>query len=118
MQMLTVRNDSRGMTLGAEIELADGPWSRLKGLLGRRGLDAGQGMLLTRCKGVHMWGMKFAIDVVFLDTRGTVVAAYPGLAPGERTPIHRGACFALELPAGTLKATGTATGDVLDWEAA
>jgi len=117
MKTITVRNVARDHTLGSRVELADGPWSRLKGLLGRRGLESGEGMLLTRCKGVHMWGMKFSIDVAFLDVRGMVVAVYPNLSPGKRTPMHRTACFALELPEGTLAATGTETGDVLDWEA-
>ena len=116
MKTITVRNVARDQTLGSKIELADGPWSRLKGLLGRRGLDHDEGMLLTRCKGVHMWGMKFAIDVAFLDVRGAVVALYPRLSPGKRTPMHRTACFALELPVGTLESSGTEMGDVLDWE--
>lgn len=60
-----------------------------------------------------MLGMRFPIDVAFLDRRGGVVASYHALAPGRRTRWHRAAADALELPAGTLAATGTVEGDTI-----
>lgn len=97
--------------LGDRIVIADRWWSRLKGLMGRSSLAPGEGLLLRPCRAVHMMGMRFPLDIAFLDTRGTVVATYPNLRPGARTGWHRQADGALELPAGTLAASGTREGD-------
>jgi uncharacterized membrane protein (UPF0127 family) len=105
----------RGPVLGDRIAVADSWWSRFRGLLGRRGLEPGEGLLLERCRAVHMLGMRFALDVAFLDRDGTVVAAYANLRPGARTGWHRGAASALELPAGTLAGSGTREGDEIVW---
>lgn len=103
--------NQRGLLLGDRISIADRWWPRLKGLLGRPGLAPGEGMLLRPCRAVHMMGMRFPLDIAFLDQEGTVVAAYPNLRPGARTRWHRRADGALELPAGTLAASGTREGD-------
>ena len=101
----------RGLLLGDRIAVADRWWPRFRGLLGRPGLAPGEGLLLEPCRAVHMLGMRFPLDVAFLDGDGTVVAAYPNLSPGARTGWHRRATRALELPAGTLAASGTREGD-------
>jgi uncharacterized membrane protein (UPF0127 family) len=104
-------NSTRGTVLGTRVGLADRWWLRLRGLLGRSGLGPGEGLILKPCRAVHMMGMSFALDVAFLDARGTVVANYHELRPGARTRWHGGASHALELPAGTLAASGTLEGD-------
>jgi uncharacterized membrane protein (UPF0127 family) len=71
--------------------------------------------MLTPCRSVHMFGMRYPIDVAFLDRHGVVVATYSGLPPGAGTPWHRRARHALELPDGALAATGTSVGDRLSW---
>ena len=112
MKTLQVVNQTRGRELGGRVWLADRWWPRLRGLIGRR-LESGQGLVLAPCKGVHMYGMKQALDVAFVNRSGAVVAIYPELAPGRRTPFHKPACKAIELPPGTLAETGTQVGDVL-----
>lgn len=62
-----------------------------------------------------MYGMRFPLDIAFLDAEGAVVATYHSLSPGSRTRWHRDAVHALELPARTLEDSGTVTGDVLAW---
>ncbi len=113
MRTVEARNAVRGTVLGGRVQVADRWWLRLRGLLGRTGLAEGEGLLIEPCQAVHMSGMKFPIDVAFLARDGAVVALYPGLAPGARTSWHRGARRALELPAGTIAATGTREGDVI-----
>ena len=115
MGPLTVVNEDRDTLLGERVVVADRFLPRLRGLLGRSELGGGEGLLLTRCHGVHTYGMKFALDVAFLDRRGCIVALYPGLEPGGRTRVHPRAWFALELPEGTLEETGTRCGDRLSW---
>jgi uncharacterized membrane protein (UPF0127 family) len=65
-----------------------------------------------------MYGMKFPLDVAFLDEHGRVIALYAPLSPGSRSRWHRQASHALELRAGTLAESATLMGDVLFWTAA
>ena len=118
MRLVRVVNTRDERELGARIGLADGWLARLRGMLARPAPGPGEGLLLTPCSSVHMYGMRFPLDVAFLDGRGTVVAIYPSLAPGSRTRWHRNAAHALELSAGALVKSGTSIGDVLVWSAA
>jgi uncharacterized membrane protein (UPF0127 family) len=118
MRLVRVVNTRDGRELGPRIQLADRWLARLRGMLARPAPCPGEGLLLTPCSSVHMYGMRFPLDVAFLDRRGAVVAIYPSLAPGSRTRWHRDAAQALELPAGTLVESGTSLGDVLVWSAA
>jgi uncharacterized membrane protein (UPF0127 family) len=95
--------------------VADRTWSRLRGLLGRPPLEEGEGLLIVPSRGVHMYGMKYALDVLLIDRERRVVATYPELEPGKRTPLLRQARYALELPAGTIEESGTMEGDALRW---
>lgn len=110
-----VVNKTRDSVLGARVEIADRWWTRLRGFLRRPPPAQGEGLLLSPCRGVHMWGVKFPLDVIFVDRHGRVVAIYGELQPGKRTSYHFGAEHALEVPAGTIAATGTQVGDLLAW---
>ena len=114
MKRVAVRNISRAdIDLGSRIVLANTVWTRLKGLLGSPPLQPGEGMLLAPCQAVHMYGMKQALDVAFLDGEGQVIALHHDLRPGQRSKYHGKARQALELPVGTLSDTGTRVGDRL-----
>jgi uncharacterized protein len=115
MRWVRAMNVARSRTLGDRVGVADRWWLRLRGLSGKSNFPSGEGLLLSPCRAVHMIGMKFPIDVVFLDSANRVVATYERLAPGRRTQWHRAARTALELPAGTLAATGTMTGDLIEY---
>lgn len=99
------------------VGVADRFWLRARGLLGRSPLEGGEGLLIGPCRAVHTMGMRYPIDVAFLDQGGTVVATYQKLEPNRRTGYHGEAAWALELPAGTLDETATITGHRLKWEA-
>ena len=102
-----------GASLGNRVRVADSWWTRFRGLLGTAPLAAGEGLLIEPCRGVHMFGMRYPIDVAFLDRAGKVVGICHRLAPGARSPFIRAARSALELPAGTLNAAGITEGDML-----
>lgn len=110
-----VRNRSRGTRVARSAGLADTWWSRLRGLLLRKPLAAGEGLVLTPCRGVHTYGMRTPIDAVVVDGSGRVVAVYRDLSPWRRTHYHREARHVVELPAGTAESTETRIGDVLEW---
>ena len=107
-----LHNLDRGALLADRVEVADRWWSRARGLLGRK-LRDGDGLLIRPCRAVHMLGMTYPIDVLFLDADHRVVAMYPGLRPARVTGYHQGAAMALELPAGVVERTGTRVGDRL-----
>lgn len=71
---------------------------RLVGLAWRRRSQAGPGLLIPRCSSIHTFGMRFALDVYFLDSGGKVMAARRGVPP-RRLLWLRGAAAVLEVPA-------------------
>src|SRR6185437_13252069 len=81
MENVTIRNKTRNTCLGTRIFIADTFLSRLVGLLGHRRLEPGTGLLIQPSSGVHMFGMRFAIDVVALDRQNRVYAVWPNLRP-------------------------------------
>ena len=80
--------------------LADTPWTRLRGLLGRRGLGAQEGLLLRPVNAIHTLFMRFPIDVVFLDRDYEIVKIVGAVRPWRFAAARR-AKVVLELPAGT-----------------
>jgi uncharacterized protein len=81
------------------------------GLLGRAGLEPGEGMWINPCNGIHMWGMRFTLDAVFLDRRLRVVRLVPDLRPWRMVPLVLMAHSVLELPAGTCRRIELGVGD-------
>ena len=113
------RNETRGTTLAETVETAGSIWARFMGLMGRKALPAGHALWLPGDNGIHMFFMRFPIDAVFVtkpsgDGSRTVVAAKRGLRPWTgMVPLVRGAAGVLELPAGSIDASGTIVGDAL-----
>ena len=110
---MRVRNLSRDADLADRASVADSFWRRFRGLLGRDGLEQGEGLVIVPCTSVHMLGMRFPLDVLHLDRSGRVLRALPDLQPGRFGPLVWGSHLAVELPAGTIAATGTASGDLV-----
>lgn len=115
-EILRARNTTRGTVVAERVEVAETSESRTRGLLGRDGLDAGTGLWIVPCEWVHMFGMRFAIDIVVLDAHDVVVGVQEGLKPGWISRPFWGAHSTLELPVGAVRASGTAKGDRIAWE--
>jgi uncharacterized protein len=94
-------------------ELADRPLGRMRGLLGRSGLPAGEGLLLTPAPGIHTAFMRFPIDALFLDRNLRVVDIVERLRPW-RVASERRARAVLELAAGECARRGIQVGDRLE----
>jgi uncharacterized membrane protein (UPF0127 family) len=99
-----------GAVICARCRVADRPWTRLRGLLGRSSLAADEGMLFRPAGSIHMFFMRFPIDAVFCDRDLVVLDVARGLRPW-RTAACRGAKVVVELPEGT--AAGVSAGDRL-----
>ena len=87
-----------GSTL--EVEIADSFFKRLRGLMFRRRLEEGRGLLLAPCDGVHMFFMRFSIDVIYLDKDFCIKKIVRDLMPWLGVSFCFGAWGALELPSG------------------
>ena len=66
---------------GIDAEVAESAFERMRGLIGRRGLESGKGMLITKCNCIHTLFMRFPIDATFLDRAGDVVRVVRGIRP-------------------------------------
>jgi uncharacterized protein len=121
-ERLRVSNLTRAAELASCAELADSFFARGRGLLGRSSLEAGGGLWIVPGNRIHMCGMRFAIDAVFLSRDHRVTAVHEGLAPQPRWALWRtygggkGAYSVLELPAGSVQRSATAAGDQLQIE--
>ncbi|MFN7954673.1 MAG: DUF192 domain-containing protein [bacterium] len=112
--VVQVRNLSKSVVIVHDLEVAHSLRARMRGLLGRDGLEAGCGLWIRPCTSIHTIGMRFAIDAAFVDAASRVVRVYRALPPWRVTRIVWGAVGVLELAAGTLAASDTAVGDQLD----
>ncbi|HKD33386.1 MAG TPA: DUF192 domain-containing protein [Gaiellaceae bacterium] len=108
---ITVERDQGEVVCGS-CALADRPWSRLRGLLGRHGLEPDEGLLLRPVGSIHTMFMRFAIDAVFVDRDYVVLKVVQDLRPWRFAGARR-AKAVLELPAGAAVRTPVAVGETL-----
>ena len=106
-------NVTKGTVVAERVVWATGAAKR-RGLLGTTHLDAGAGMYLVPCQWVHTFGMRYPIDVAFLNRDGRVLAVHHALRPNRLSRLVVRADGVLELAAGALRAASTAPGDVIE----
>jgi len=113
MKLITVTIPEKAVTIGSRIGLADTSLSRLFGLLGKRHLDPGCGILIRPSTSVHTFGMLFSIDVVALDRDLRVVSLWRRLPPFRLTAVSLKIHSMLELAPGQIDACRIDPGDRL-----
>jgi uncharacterized membrane protein (UPF0127 family) len=113
MGTLTLRRED-GRIVCERVAVADRAHRRMRGLMGRRQLSSGQGMVLRPAFAIHTHFMRFPIDVVFLDSDQVVIAIEKNLRPW-RTASCRGAREVVELAAGECDRRGLEVGDRVAW---
>jgi uncharacterized membrane protein (UPF0127 family) len=91
-------------------------WLRLRGLLGSKPLQQGEGLVLVGEKSIHTLFMSFPIDVVYADKQGQVIRIDPNMVPYRLGPFVTRSAYVLEMPVGTITSTATAVGDQLKLE--
>ena len=97
---LKLKLKAQGDVLTEAIHLADNPLTRMLGLMGKPGLEQGQGLLIKPCNSVHSCFMRFRFDAVFLDSEGKVLRVIEGMKPWRCSPFVKGAKQVLELAEG------------------
>ena len=110
---VTIRNLTRDSQVGSRVEVAGSNLKRSKGLLGRKGLNPGEGMWIIPCEAIHTFFMNFPIDLIYLDRRNRVKKTRIGV-PAWRVSACLSAHSVLELPAGTIQETRTQRGDLME----
>ena len=107
-------NRTRGTIIADHVEIADYFWKRARGLIGRREIPNGFGLVIRPCNSIHMFFMSMDLDAVHVDTGGRVVRILDGIKPWRVGPIVWKSAWVIELPTGTARATGTQVGDLID----
>jgi hypothetical protein len=106
-----------GRPLLARVWRAASAWERLRGLLGRAPLAADEALLLEPCSSVHTFGMRYPIDLAYLDRDGRVLRVVARVKPA-RLSARPGARATLEMAAGAAEALGLRPGERLEWRGA
>lgn len=112
-----ISNLTRQAVLAERVEVADRGAKRRKGLLGRNGLGPGEGLWIVPCESVHTFGMRFAIDLVYVDRKLRVRKVRSGVAPW-RMSACLSAHSVIELASGAAIESKTQVGDQLEFSPA
>jgi len=98
MKLINQRN---GDIIADRVEIADSFFTRLVGLMGRRGMQGNNALVLNPCSSIHTFFMRFSIDAVFIDGQGEVIHLIPEMPTYEISPVVKKAKMVIELPGGT-----------------
>ena len=103
----------RNQVLAEKTTVATSHWARMRGLLGHPRLKTGEGLLLGYTKAIHTIGMRYSIDVAFLNRDGRVIHLIHCMKPFRFSPLVSNSAMVLELPAGVLIHSGIKLGDCI-----
>ena len=112
-ESINLVNVSRGTTIADRVEIATSLWARGKGVMGRRSLPAGFGLVIKPCNSIHTFAVFTALDVLFVGRDGHILKLLSPIRPWRVGPIVWRSAWVAELPAGTIVSTGTRVGDVV-----
>lgn len=112
-RILYAFNISRQSFISLGVSAADTSLARLRGLLGRFKLRSDEALWVVPSRGIHTFGLRFHIDVIYLDSQYQVVHLIEHLGPLRIGPLRLRCASVLELPAGSIYKSGTQVGDRL-----
>lgn len=113
LYFMLVLNETRNEPLIAKARIAATFWLRLRGLLGAKPLDSGEGLILVGEKSIHTLFMGFSIDVVYVGQDCRVIRLQEDMTPYKLGPFVGRSAYVLEMPVGTIVQTATQIGDQL-----
>lgn len=106
-------NNTKGVVLAEDVFVARSLFHRIKGLIGRKLLLPGQGIILEPCNSIHTFFMRFPIDVLFVNREYRIIELIPDFCPNRISLIYWRSAKVIELPAGKIKSTNTQLQDCL-----
>ena len=112
---MRITNTTRSTTLAENARRAGGFLARGRGLMFASDLPDGGGLVLDPCNSIHMFFMRFPLDIIFVSKDGRVVFMYRGIRPWRMGRLVRGARMAIELPEGVIGRSGTQVGDSVEF---
>ncbi|MCX7614972.1 MAG: DUF192 domain-containing protein [Clostridiales bacterium] len=92
-----------GQVIADRVNLADRFFQRAAGLLGKRNIGEKDGLLISPCRQVHTFFMRFNIDVLFLTEAGEILHIEESMTPGNVSPYIKNSYNVLELRSGSVK---------------
>ncbi len=118
-ETMDVLNRTRQQSMMTSVSVARNTWARLRGLLARKSLGSGAGLIIDRARiplapipmGIHTVGMRFPIDVAFVDPSGRILRMIHSMKPHRISPLVWNSAMVLEMPEGALRKSGTQVGD-------
>lgn len=113
-RLVAVRNATRDTVIADRARVASSLGDRMVGLLATAEVLPGEGLLIERTSSIHMFFMRYPIDIVFFDKNGRVTKLVRRIKPWRIVPWAPGARDCLELRAGALDGTETQVGDQLE----
>ncbi len=112
--VVEVHNVTRESIIASNVRIATSFLERGRGLMFTSGLASDEGLLIDPCGSIHMFFMRFALDVLYVDRDNVVIRTQRGIKPWRVGPLHtRGAKYVIELPVGSIDRSGTEVGDQL-----
>ena len=112
--MALLRNATTGAIIATRIDQLSGLFQRAVGLLARPNVQPDEGVWITACSSIHTMGMRYAIDVIFVDRDGCVVHIERNLRPNRLAFGRRRARAVVEMAAGALNQVDVMIGDRLE----
>ena len=111
---MKILNLTKNSVITKEARIADTMIGRMTGLLNKKFLRPDEALVITRCQSIHMFFMRFAIDVIFVDKNDRAVGLVKNIRPFRLSPIFFKASYAIELPVGGIENSHTEIGDQLE----
>lgn len=84
------------------------------GLLNKKSLLADEALVITKCQSIHMFFMRFSIDVIFVDKNDHVVGLVQRIKPFRLSPIFFQSRYAIEVPEGVIEKVRMSIGDKVE----
>ena len=111
-----IRNRSNARLICRSELYAESFFQRLTGMLTRKFSESLDGIVFPDCDAVHTFGMRFALDIIFVDrNNNSIVSIFRNVKPWKVAAAGRRNCLAVELPAGFIDDNLCKTGDILDF---
>jgi uncharacterized protein len=110
---MKIYNSTQNNLISDDAKMADNFFTRSVGLLSKKAVSEGEGLIIKPCCSIHTFFMRFEIDVLFVNKKNEIVALYENVKPWRILPIHLTSYYVIELPAGTIPKNNISKGDII-----